>query len=696
MRTPNLWVGLATLGVSALGWAQQAQAPPTFRTSTDLVTVDALVTDSHGNAVTGLTADDFRITEKGRLQKISALTFVTTPFVERKEFDPVPLAPMRDVTTNRTAPHSRAYAVVVDDLHLMPFHGERVRRVLTDLLGSIPSTDRVAVIFTGRSDLSVDLTDDRAAQMQAVGRVQDALAFALDLTPVVCGANEAQRRHQALGSLDVLRNVAKILAETRADERTVVYLSEGFNFDFSAMAVDGPPVPVSPATSSPPPGRGKTPPPDQRFCDEHGQSSVKVSNSALPGDPQENVADARQVQRALQEILDAAVRADVRVYTIDPRGNLPVEDDYTGFTPLVQGAALQSKLTVQNDFLRTVAAETGALAAVQRSDLHGAVREVLADTGSYYLLGYTPDPLLRDGLYHQIEVKVARPGLHVRSRKGYQAPDANPKVVTGASALSADLVGGDATADISLAAFVAPLVSVGKLTKTAVTIEVTYPGPATLPASIADDLRYDVVDADVEGKGAVVSHRAFHIALTPARPGDVPFFINDLIDLRPGVANLRVGVLSQATGKVGTVAIPVRIPNLGGDGLEMPSLIVGVEGARASSMPADELAGFVPFQPTLRRTFSADERLRIFAPLSWGGHGDAATVTVSIAGDGAGFTQTQSARATGAATGLRHATVDQVVPLAGLAPGDHVLTMTATLQGGKPVTRTVGFHITAR
>jgi hypothetical protein len=237
---------------------------------------------------------------------------------------------------------------------------------------------------------------------------------------------------------------------------------------------------------------------------------------------------------------------------------------------------------------------------------------------------------------------------------------------------------------------------VGKLTKTAVTIEVTYPGPATLPASIADDLQYDVVDADVEGKGAVVSHRAFHIAMTPTRPGDLPFFVNDLIDLRPGVANLRVGVLSKATGKVGTVAIPVHVPNLGGDGLEMPSLIVGVEGAGVPSMPANELAGFVPFQPTLRRTFSAEDTLRIFAPLSWGGNGDAATVTVSVTGDGAGLKQTQSARASGAATGPRHATIDRVVPLAGLAPGDHVLTVTATLPGGKPVTRTVGFQVAAR
>lgn len=681
-------ISFATMTAGVVLWAQQPQAPPAFRTGTDLVTVDAVVTDSHGQAVTGLTADNFQIKENGRLQKIAALSFITTPPVARRELDPVPTVPIRDVITNRTAPHSRAFAVVIDDMHLMVFHGERVRRVLIDLLGSIPGTDRVAVVFTGRSDLSVDLTDDRATQMQAVGRVDEALGFAMDLSPVVCGVKEVQRKHQALGSLDVLRNAVTILAKTRADERTVVWVSEGLNFDFSAMPIGDVAATINAARASP----ASLADANERHCGPDGLPSVKVSKSPLPGDPQENVADAQQVRRTLQDVLDTATRADVRVYTIDPRGSLTVDAEVTGY-PATTAGALQSKATVQNDFLRTVASATGGLAAVQRSDLHGAVKEFLADSGSYYLLGYTPDPLVRDGLYHKIEVKVLRPGLRVRARKGYTAPEANPKPPTGTTALSTDLAAGDATGDISLAAFVAPLAASGKLTKTVVTIEVTYPGPAALPASISDDLQFDVVDADAEGKGTLVSRRAFHFAMTPTTTGDVTFLVNDVVDLRPGLTNLRVGVLSKVTGQVGTVAVPARIPNLSDDRLQMLSLIVGLEGAAEPALPGGALAGLLPFQPTLTRTFSAHETLRVFAPLAWGAQDDAATVTLSVTGPGASVTQTFSVPAAAAANGLRHAIVDHAVPLVTLATGSYILTVSVTLQGAKPITRSIGFRI---
>jgi hypothetical protein len=73
-----------------------------------------------------------------------------------------------------------------------------------------------------------------------------------------------------------------------------------------------------------------------------------------------------------------------------------------------------------------------------------------------------------------------------------------------------------------------------------------------------------------------------------------------------------------------------------------------------------------------------------------------AAVTLSVTGDGGGLKQTLSARATSSAPGLRRATIDQVMLLAGLGLGDHVLTVTATLEGGKPVTRTLGFHVATR
>ena len=44
-----------------------------------------------------------------------------------------------------------------------------------------------------------------------------------------------------------------------------------------------------------------------------------------------------------------------------------------------------------------------------------------------YQLGYVSDNAARDGTWRKVEIKVKRPGLKLRARKGYFAPiDAKP------------------------------------------------------------------------------------------------------------------------------------------------------------------------------------------------------------------------------------------------------------------------------
>src|SRR5271165_3828852 len=52
------------------------QSVPTFRTSTELVSVPVTVKDRHGNRVHGLTRDDFHISEDGRDVAIRSFTSV--------------------------------------------------------------------------------------------------------------------------------------------------------------------------------------------------------------------------------------------------------------------------------------------------------------------------------------------------------------------------------------------------------------------------------------------------------------------------------------------------------------------------------------------------------------------------------------------------------------------------------------------
>jgi hypothetical protein len=72
------------------------------------------------------------------------------------------------------------------------------------------------------------------------------------------------------------------------------------------------------------------------------------------------------------------------------------------------------------DVLRTIADQTDGRAILNRNDPGDGLRQVLRDTGTYYLLGYRTT-LPADGKFHQIEVKVKRSNVEIQARKGYWA-----------------------------------------------------------------------------------------------------------------------------------------------------------------------------------------------------------------------------------------------------------------------------------
>ena len=85
--------------------------------------------------------------------------------------------------------------------------------------------------------------------------------------------------------------------------------------------------------------------------------------------------------------------------------------------------------------LRTLAEATDGLAVVNNNDLSAGLRRVTSDLTSYYLLGYYSSGKL-DGKFHSITVRVKRPGVQVRARRGYLAPtlaEANARTAAAAA-----------------------------------------------------------------------------------------------------------------------------------------------------------------------------------------------------------------------------------------------------------------------
>ncbi len=69
--------------------------------------------------------------------------------------------------------------------------------------------------------------------------------------------------------------------------------------------------------------------------------------------------------------------------------------------------------------MRTLSSETGGIAVLNQNDFGEGLRQIVDNNSHYYLLGYYPTHNLSDGKYRRIEVRVKRPGVEVRTRKGY-------------------------------------------------------------------------------------------------------------------------------------------------------------------------------------------------------------------------------------------------------------------------------------
>jgi VWFA-related protein len=111
----------------------------------------------------------------------------------------------------------------------------------------------------------------------------------------------------------------------------------------------------------------------------------------------------------------AAVRANVSIFTLDPRG-LTAGPDISEPVDMVE---YQKYVSKTQDTLRVPAEQTGGRAIVNRNDLTDSLKRIDAETSDYYMVGYyssNPDASQRR---RTIEIRVRRPGVSVLHRTEY-------------------------------------------------------------------------------------------------------------------------------------------------------------------------------------------------------------------------------------------------------------------------------------
>ena len=157
-------------------------------------------------------------------------------------------------------------------------------------------------------------------------------------------------------------------------------------------------------------------------------ANIPGSGNAAAGDPfagANNIMEDRaqfsasmDMESDLRDLYDTANKNNVAIYAVDPRGLSAGE---FGIDQNIAQSIDRNYLNATMETLRTLAINTDGRAIVNRNDLTAGMKQIVRDNSAYYLLGYNSTFTATDGKFHEIRVRVKRPGVQVRSRKGYWA-----------------------------------------------------------------------------------------------------------------------------------------------------------------------------------------------------------------------------------------------------------------------------------
>jgi hypothetical protein len=141
--------------------------------------------------------------------------------------------------------------------------------------------------------------------------------------------------------------------------------------------------------------------------------------------------DGIENQASLRSAVNAAVRANLAIYSVDTRGLQAISavgDASTGSlrgTGAFNGGALLNNMNnnlATQEVMTTLSTDTGGKAFLDSNDFAPAFAQVERDTSAYYAIGFHSSNPARDGKYRKLTIKVDRPEVKLEYRPGYYAP----------------------------------------------------------------------------------------------------------------------------------------------------------------------------------------------------------------------------------------------------------------------------------
>ena len=307
----------------------------------------------------------------------------------------------------RTDISGRIFVFFVDDQH-MRFHDTgRVRQLFEKFAKDlVHDGDMFGMVSSGPSSISMQMTYDKTRLTDAIKKIT---GNELKPDEIINGSSgpggPTEVRYRAHVAFSTVEDTLNNLEQVHNRRKALIYVSDGYDFTpfqdsrFGGMRTDSP------------------------FAQNQSAVSRNLALGQSGGDTQginaqkqnEEFADS-DLARELWDLTRTANRANVTIYSLDPRGLVGPMSDLDENVDPQQWAEFVRK---SQDSLRVLAEETGGLAVVNQNDFGKAIRRIDAETSDYYVLGFyskNPDPLRKN---RRLEVKVRRPDAQVWFRKEY-------------------------------------------------------------------------------------------------------------------------------------------------------------------------------------------------------------------------------------------------------------------------------------
>ena len=510
--TAMVLLRLAATSVFARALMAQSEAP-VFHASTRLVQVDVVV-KAKDAPVGGLTKNDFQIRDSGKLQQIAVFS-VREANAPRPA--PRPLPP--GVVTNRPLYNGpepvSATVVLIDAQNTQPEDQGYARLQALKYLDKASRRELVAV-YALDTTLKVlqEFTEDHAL-----------LRTSIDKYKMTQSLNMQDGSPGSPGLLTGLTGNAANAARAMNFQRQADITSAAFEAIARHLAGL--------------PGRKKfiwiTAAPPLTFTQENERNLVTMT---------EFTDLSPQLYKPMKLMNDA----NVAIYPIDPRGVIVSRTD-PGLTTMIRLAEM-----------------TGGKHYYGDNDLSIGIEEAFTDTDLTYTLGFYPAEEGVDGSLHSISVKVNRNGAELRYRKSYTAETAT-KLLTDKfrkATLAAWVNQPLESTEIPIQAAAVPAINKPGYYDIEVGIDVTALKLAQKSGRFVGSFEIAIVpDVENNPKGL---DQTIKVNLTPERLRQVLdtgiVVINQIrVTNNKGkllAKKLHLVVMDQATGKTGSVRIPIN------------------------------------------------------------------------------------------------------------------------------------------